>query len=258
MKYQTMPPLATDDRDALERSIRTHGIQVPIIVDENGDVIDGHHRKEIAERIGIVCPVIHELDKTEAEKIALSISLNKDRRQLTAQQKREVIAASIKAAPEVTDREHARRTGSSPSTVGAVRDDLESAGEVSKLDTRRDPRGYEQPASRPVVSIKHKTTEETTETFDADTGELIQERNAAIIEAVDSDQQVQDARYMANFYKAVVAADALLRFDPDRVGRLARPEDFVTVEQHRAAVQSFAEKVRGYSGGLRVIQGGRA
>ena len=62
--------------------------------------------------------------------------------------KRAQIADSIKAEPQLSDREHARRTGVSPSTIAAVRKKLQAAGEVSNLDTRIDPRGYEQPAQK--------------------------------------------------------------------------------------------------------------
>lgn len=174
VKYQTMPPLSTEEYAQLEESILADGIQVPIIVDENGVVIDGHHRKAIAEHHGLHCPREVRSMLADAQKTALSISLNIARRQLTREQKRAIIEAAVKAQPELTDREHARRIGASPSTVGAVRADLEESGEVSKLDTRVDPRGYEQPAERPRPA--------PVETFDADgilvdaaTGEVIEE-----------------------------------------------------------------------------------
>lgn len=149
--YQTMPPLSAEEREQLEASILAHGIQVPVLLDEAGFPIDGHNRIELAEKHGLECPTVVRSGLSESEKIALSISLNIDRRQLTREQRREVIAASIKSHPELTDREHARRTGASPTTVGTVRSKLEDSGEVSKLDTRTDPRGYEQPAAKPAV-----------------------------------------------------------------------------------------------------------
>ena len=163
--YQTMPPLTAEEYAQLEASIIEHGVQVPVLVDENGSPIDGHNRLEIARRLGIDCPTLVRSDLSEAEKIALSISLNLDRRQLTREERRLVIARSIQADPSATDREHARRTGASPTTVGTVRAKLEDEGAVSKLDTRLDPRGYEQPAAKPqpvqrvteTQTIKHVT-----------------------------------------------------------------------------------------------------
>lgn len=173
--YQTMPPLAQEDADALERSIRTHGIQTPIIVDEQGNIIDGHHRREIAERCGLSLPVEVRRGLDESTKVALSISLNVDRRQLTREQKREIIAASLRAEPEASNREHARRVGVSDNTVGAVRSDLEERAQIAHVDERTDSLGRQQPASKPVINIKTKETHstETTETFDAETGEQV-------------------------------------------------------------------------------------
>lgn len=147
--FQNMPPLSPEEYSELEASIKEHGIQVPILIDEDGVVIDGHHRQKIAQELGIRCPKRQVIDKTESEKRTLALSLNVHRRHLTREQKRALIAESIKADPELTDREHARRTGAHHTTVGTVRSGLESNDEVAKLATRIDPRGYEQPSSRP-------------------------------------------------------------------------------------------------------------
>jgi transposase-like protein len=79
----------------------------------------------------------------------LVLSLNVRRRHLTTEQKRAFIAASLKQAPEKSDRAIARDVGASPSTVGAVREELE---DVSKLDTpptHTDTKGRKQPARKP-------------------------------------------------------------------------------------------------------------
>lgn len=44
-------------------------------------------------------------------------------------------AESLKSDPQLSNREHARRTGASTTTVGAVRGEMEKTGDVSKLDT---------------------------------------------------------------------------------------------------------------------------
>lgn len=171
--FQTMPPLSEDEYSNLAQSIRDHGIQVPIIVDEQGVVIDGHHRQKIAEDLGVTCPVEIKFGLSDVEKRSLSVSLNIDRRQLSREQRRAIIAESIKADPELSDRDHARRIGVSPTTVGSVRSDLEESGDVSKLDTRTDSLGRSQPATKPSAYIDTETGEiidgpvtvETTETF---------------------------------------------------------------------------------------------
>lgn len=60
-----------------------------------------------------------------------------------------LIAESLKADPQLSNREHARRTGASTTTVGTVRGELEDSGDVSKLDTLTDSMGRRQPATLP-------------------------------------------------------------------------------------------------------------
>ena len=150
--YQVMPPLEPEDYAALRESIWARGVLVPIIVDETGIIIDGQHRAKIAAELGVECPRGMRTGLTDADKRSLAYTLNLARRQLTRAQVRKLTATSLKADPQLSDREHARRTGVSPTTVGTVRGKLEQTGDVSKLDTRTDSAGREQPASKPPVA----------------------------------------------------------------------------------------------------------
>jgi len=57
---------------ALEESVRTHGVQVPVIVDENGTTVDGHHRAEIADRLGVGYRTDVKTGPSDEEKRALA------------------------------------------------------------------------------------------------------------------------------------------------------------------------------------------
>ena len=125
--YQVMPPLSTEEYAALKADIAANGVRVPITLDQHGNVIDGHHRKQIADELGVHCPRVI-CDYADPEQVReLAFTLNLARRHLTREQKRELIAAEIERRPADADRAIARRLHCSPSTVGAVR--------VSNLDT---------------------------------------------------------------------------------------------------------------------------
>ena len=147
--FQFLPPLALDEYTALEASIREHGVQVPIVVDENGVVIDGHHRQKIAEALGAHCPQTRVFDKTDAEKRTLALTLNLDRRNLNREQRRAIVEASVKADPDLSDLQHAKRTGVSDKTVTGVRRDLEQRSEIPNVTTRTDSLGRQHPATKP-------------------------------------------------------------------------------------------------------------
>jgi hypothetical protein len=83
------------------------------------------------------------------EPYAFVISTNIHRRHLTGEQKRELIGKLLKATPEKSNRQIAETVKVSPTTVGTVRAEMEATGMVSKLDTRTDARGVEQPAHKP-------------------------------------------------------------------------------------------------------------
>ena len=146
--YQVMPRLTPDEYAELEQSIRENGVQVPITVGPDGRIIDGHHRDEIARKYDLHCPRV-TAQGDEQKLRSLAFSLNLHRRHLTREQKRQIIAESLKADPQLSNREHAKRTGASTTTVGTVRDDMEDDGRLSKLDSRVSGDGRVRPATQP-------------------------------------------------------------------------------------------------------------
>jgi hypothetical protein len=67
---------------------------------------------------------------------------------LSAGEKRDLIAKLLKTDPAKSDRQIAETAKASPTTVGTVRAKLEAKGAVSKMDTRRDSNGRQQPATK--------------------------------------------------------------------------------------------------------------
>ena len=147
--FQFMPPLLPSEYASLTESIRQHGIQVPVLVDENGAIIDGHHRDMIAAELGIDCPRDVRTGLTDSVKRTLAISLNKDRRHLTRAQVQALLEESVKADPQLSDREHSRRLGVSDHTVASTRKDLEAGAQIAHLAYRENPQGRPQPATKP-------------------------------------------------------------------------------------------------------------
>lgn len=56
MEANKIPVLNQWDRERLEKSIKEIGVQLPVVFDQHGRIIDGFHRKEIAEKLGIDYP----------------------------------------------------------------------------------------------------------------------------------------------------------------------------------------------------------
>ncbi|MDP4014940.1 MAG: ParB N-terminal domain-containing protein [Candidatus Nanopelagicales bacterium] len=134
--FQCMPALTSEEYAALKADIAANGVRVPIEVDPWGRILDGHHRAQACRDLGIEPPrrTIQVTSDEAARSHALSV--NNTGRQLSREQRRGIVAGSLTADPHLSDREHARRCGVSPSTVSTVRAGLIESGQLSKLDSR--------------------------------------------------------------------------------------------------------------------------
>jgi hypothetical protein len=119
--YQLLPPLSAEEYEALKADIAEHGLQYPIIADEDGTVLDGHHRARICQELGISPPTEVRAGLSDEQKHDLALSLNLQRRHLTQTQKRELIRAEIERDPERSNRAIGRLLAVDHKTVAAVR-----------------------------------------------------------------------------------------------------------------------------------------
>lgn len=74
-----------------------------------------------------------------------------DRRHLNREQKRALVAESVKADPGLTAREHARRTGVDHKTVGTIREPLVANGEIPHSVERVTADGKPAPGVKPAA-----------------------------------------------------------------------------------------------------------
>jgi len=93
--YQVMPSLSPEAYAALKADIEANGVQIPADVDEEGNYLDGIHRKHICEDLGLDCPTRVRPGLTEEQKRAYAWRVNLMRRHLSRAQKRE-IACSLR------------------------------------------------------------------------------------------------------------------------------------------------------------------
>jgi hypothetical protein len=128
---------------ALRESIARFGVLVPVFVDQDGGMLDGHHRARIADELGAPYERIVLTCADAAERREIARTLNADRRQLTEEQRR---AVAVALRPE-----HSLRAIGGALGVSAtqVQRDLAGVTDVTpERVTGLDGKSY--PASRPA------------------------------------------------------------------------------------------------------------
>ena len=130
-QYQLLPALSDEDFAALKADIAARGVLVPIEYDDDGNVLDGHHRLKACAELGHTeWPRIVRAGLSEEEKRQHARQLNLARRHLDRAQKRDLIAAQLRETPQRSNRQIAEGLKVDHKTVQAVRDGAEDGGEI--------------------------------------------------------------------------------------------------------------------------------
>jgi ParB-like chromosome segregation protein Spo0J len=140
------PLMEGEEFDQLVADVKANGQRELITVYQN-QVLDGRNRARACHALGME-PRLTPFTGDDDAARAFVISKNLHRRHLTAADKRKVIVDLIKAQPQKSDRQIAEMLKVSPTYVGKVRTEMEAAGDVSTVDTRKDKRGRDQPARK--------------------------------------------------------------------------------------------------------------
>ena len=149
---QCFPDLAPWEYDALKASIRRFNMILPVVMDEMGNVIDGHQRRRACREMGIEnYPIITLRGLTEEEKRDHAYVLNLVRRRLNRRQMRELVAAELRRSPDLSSNWLAQTLGTTDKTVEAVRQRLIATSEIPKFDRHRGKDGKGRRVTRIVT-----------------------------------------------------------------------------------------------------------
>jgi N6-adenosine-specific RNA methylase IME4/DNA-binding CsgD family transcriptional regulator len=97
VKYQVCRPLTPIEFEALKADIAENGVLVPVEVDENGDILDGHHRVQAWRELrdeGVTVPQYAKLIRqglTEEQKRNHARKLNVLRRQMGKDEREQIM-----------------------------------------------------------------------------------------------------------------------------------------------------------------------
>src|SRR5262245_5969875 len=181
------PPIEGVEFDELVADIKANGLIEPIVMLDDM-ILDGRNRYRACLAAGVE-PTTVNGDGWIDDAAAYVISANIRRRNLTAEQKCELIAKLIKAAPAKSNRRIAKEVGASHPHVAKDRGDLEKSGDVETVTTSIDTKGRKQPAKmvKPVAEALNKAPRRTRLERELDAGafdrlRLEQQRNSDLAE----------------------------------------------------------------------------
>ena len=142
-----LPPITDEEYAAIKASIETDGQDVPIIVDQFGNIIDGLVRAKICEELGRHCWSVMTEFPTFADRLECRVRVNSQRRHLNATQRRQVVVNYLLQDAGISDNYLAELIGGgiSKNTVADVRKELEAGCQIDILTKLRGKDGKEYP-----------------------------------------------------------------------------------------------------------------
>ena len=93
--------LSPEENESLKQSIKENGLHVPIIVNQNGIILDGHHRYKACQELGIEPKILVREFKDKLEEQLFVIDCNLIRRQLNNFQRTELALKSKSILTEI-------------------------------------------------------------------------------------------------------------------------------------------------------------
>jgi site-specific DNA-methyltransferase (adenine-specific)/site-specific DNA-methyltransferase (cytosine-N4-specific) len=147
-KYRLLPPLDDETYAGLRANIAINGVQVPIVRDNQGHILDGFAREQIARELGYECPSVVAKGLTEQEKRSAVRALNLARRHLDNAAKRQVIADELRENPDRSNRWIAKSLGVDHKAVARVRTPMGATGALPQFSYTLGSDGKYRPATR--------------------------------------------------------------------------------------------------------------
>ena len=210
-KYQVMRDLTESEMNELRESIKSHGVLAPLAFDEDGNLLDGHHRKAIIDELGIKdYPRTIHAGLSEPEKLEFARTVNVTRRQLTPDEKREETARSLLCNPNLSDGIIANKVGVTQPYVSNLRKKMEKSGELIIVMSSIGADGKTRP--RPVYANTDKQQR-------AATAEVIGRMNAKDTRSTRKEQQrmrLEEKAARQKITKKITPKDVILKVDDIR------------------------------------------
>lgn len=234
--HQFMPNLSPEAYESLKEDIRENGILMPLLLDEDYAIVDGHNRVRIwqelvaenADPAPVAAHIIPGLNPHTAHNMAIAVNVK--RRNMTPPQKRELVAQELRYLAKYYEDEGytgdetrswdsvrlADHCAVSPGLIKDVRRNMEASGEIpkSRYFVRRvkskQGKWYEAPFDREKQS--HGGTDNLTAgnswpSNDGEESEVTKDKATTLTLSDGNTVEVSEVEDIIAFYREQASAD---------------------------------------------------
>ena len=134
-----VPELSPEEYESLKQSIKENGLHVPIIVNQYGIILDGHHRYKACQELGIEPKTSVREFKDKSEEQLFVIDCNLIRRQLSNFQRSELALKSKPILEAIVKRNESLggKGGRNLTPLGRVNERIGERAGVSRGTVRK-------------------------------------------------------------------------------------------------------------------------
>ena len=183
-RYQIMPALSAAQHAELLDDIQARGVLVAVEYDEDGAILDGHHRVQICSELGITdWPRVVRHGLSEADKFIHALLMNVHRRQLTDAQKA-VLALDI--LPHLEEQARERQ---------GERTDI-----VERIPRGNEGKARDQAAAAVAVNARYISD---TKRIAREAPQLLEKMRAGDLSVPAAMRQLKDDEHKANLHRPV-------------------------------------------------------
>ena len=147
-KYRLLPQLDAETYAGLKANIALNGVQVPVVRDEKGYILDGFARAKIAKELGYECPSVTVKGLSEQEKRSQVRALNLVPSAIGQLCKATDHRRRVAENPDRSNRWIAKSLGVDHKTVASVRTPMGATGDLPQLGYTIGADGKYRPATR--------------------------------------------------------------------------------------------------------------
>ena len=224
-----VPQLSAEEYESLRQSIKENGLYVPIMVNQDGIVLDGHHRYRICRELGIEHKTLVKEFKEKLDEQLFVIDCNLKRRQLNNFQRTELALKSKSILTEIAKK------------------NMSLGGKGSKVLETLDEKGVAEEIGK-IAGVSHETVRKADKLLDSAPDDVIEKLRTGDMSI--SQAFAEYGRGMRRYAEGIHQRREATRFEIPLYARL-----FESGRNEKHSDEEIEKTIRGFSDEVKIEKG---